>query len=115
VSRDETSERVSDDGGALDGNSVEKRDGISGEFVDPVTGIQRFRVTEPSLIQDKRMNPMRQQRQNTAEREPRVRPPVQKEDRIAVSIALFRVVNLWTRRQSNSCESQVSHQPNSAF
>jgi hypothetical protein len=81
---------------ALDGERIKKCDGITGELVHSVACLRRFRVAEAALIQDQRMTSWRKERQNPAEREPGIWPPVQEHDRVAVGVTLFGVVDLRT-------------------
>jgi hypothetical protein len=72
-----------------------KRNDIAGEIANLVTRIRLLRVAETALIEDKRMKPTGQQRYDPAEREPGVWPAMQKDDRFAIAIALFCIVDPW--------------------
>jgi hypothetical protein len=109
ASGDETTKGVPHDGASLDGDSVEKRDDVSGELVDAVTATRPLRVAETSLIEDERMKPSRQERDDSAEREPGVWPAMQKDHRFAIAVAMLCVVDLRASRQSHCRELQVRH------
>jgi hypothetical protein len=55
------------------------------------------------------MKPARQQRHDPAEGKPGVRPPVQKDDGLAILVALLCVMKSRTGFQSNGFESQACH------
>jgi len=53
--------------GAIDGESVEKRDDVRSHVGNPVAGLGTLRVAEAALIEGKSTKTLRQQRKNPTE------------------------------------------------
>jgi hypothetical protein len=104
---------VPHNGGSLDGDGGEKRDDVSGELVDAVAATRPLRVAETSLIEDECMKPSRQERDDSAEREPGVWPAVQKDHRFAIAVAMLCVVDLRAivSRTVANCKSVIDSPP----
>jgi hypothetical protein len=100
---------VSHDGGPLNGGGVKECDNVSGKLIDAETALWLFRVPEATLIRYERPKPRRQQRHDPAKRKPRIWPPMQKDDRFTIIIALLCIMDLGASAQSNRPESWVCH------
>ena len=92
VPRDETAERMADQRGAVDLEDIEKADDIRRQFGNRIAGFRPIRVPEAALVDGYRTKALGQERQDPAEREPGVGPPVKEDDGLAIAIAAFHVV-----------------------
>ena len=94
---------MADECRAPDGNCVQKRRDISREVGDAVAGPGTVRVAEPPLVDRKCMNVGREKRRDAAERERRIGPTMEEDDRFAARFAGLRVVNLQAGPEFDGC------------
>ena len=92
VPRDEAAERMPDQRRALDLEGIENADDVRRQFGNGIAGFRAIRVPEAALVDGHGTKALGQERQDTAEREPGVGPPVKEDDGLAIAIAAFHVV-----------------------
>src|SRR5688572_11200296 len=106
--RDEATERVADQGRALDPDGIEKSDDVARHFGNRVPGGWAIGVTEAAQVDGERTNSRGQQRQDAAEGEPGVGPAVQEDDRLPLEIAGFDVVQGRAVWQTDGIETNAA-------
>jgi len=94
---------------ALHRHRIEELRNIGGVIVDAISAVGTVGLPEPALVRHERVTVRREERQHPAERKPGVRPPVQKDDRLAMIVTLLCVVKPGAVGQLSCCESHVCH------
>src|SRR5918998_5585639 len=98
--------RRTDEGSFFDPDRVHKRIDIGGEVLGCVAALGLVRISVPALGEREGMVLRGEQGEHPAEGEPGVRVPVEHDDGFSCQVALFGVVQTWSRQEG--CRSELN-------
>ena len=107
ASGDEAAKRVSDDGGALEADRIEERRDVRCELINRVAALRPLGLAETALIDRVDTVPRREQREESAERKPGIRPAVEEDHRVSVRVFLGGVVQPDAGREAHVLQSML--------